>query len=311
MSLSNQTKILLTDIIYALPTETWQMRLVPDHDHQDGKILSPVYSRGQLINSGRFLRKMNFEGNHIYSRPVTNRHILVDDLDQDALDQMKLDGLEHAVAVQTSKANYQAWVTVSETEISREIASAAAKILAQRYDGDPCSAGYSHLGRLPGFTNRKEIHWSETGYPFTRFRGKSKRLVAPRSLELLGDAERLASSPDFTLPLPSTHGVCALNTNKSKHPDIDPSRSTMTAEEAHKIYLHELQLQAVRNNWNLPIQKGLRSDADFAVVKGLYVRLNYEFDDLAALLMYESEKAAERAPRAKFDYIVSTVNAVC
>jgi hypothetical protein len=309
MNLSEQTQKLMTDIIYALPTDLWQTRLVPDHDHLGERVLSTEYTRGQLINSVRFLRNVNREGRHVYGRPATNRHILVDDLDQDALDQMKLDGLEHAVAVQTSKANYQAWVTVSDTEISRETASAAAKILAQRYEGDPCSAGYSHLGRLPGFTNRKEIHWSETGYPFTRFRGKPKRLVAPRSLELLVDAERLPSSPDFTLPLPSTHGAGAPNTSTSTNLDIDPSRSTMTAEEASEIYTHELRLQAARNNWSLPIEKGFRSSGDFEVVRGLYLRETFELNDLAALLMYESEKAAERAPRARLDYVVATVEA--
>ena len=71
--------------------------------------------------------------------------------------------------------------------------------------------------------------------------------------------------------------------------------------------MHDIQFQAVRNNWNLPIQKGLRSDADFAVVKGLYLRETFELDDLAALLMYESEKATERTPSAKLEYVVATV----
>ncbi len=79
----------------------------------------------------------------------------------------------------------------------------------------------------------------------------------------------------------------------------------MTQEEAREIYKAEIQCQAKRKDWSLPIRKGLRSHADYAVAYGLRVQYGYDSDDLAALLQYESEKSAERG----MDYILRTVNA--
>jgi hypothetical protein len=56
----------------------------------------------------------------------------------------------------------------------------------------------------------------------------------------------------------------------------------------------------------MPIRKGFRSEADYAVVYGLRVQYGYDSDDLAALLMLASEKAAERG----VIYVVRTVKAV-
>ena len=71
------------------------------------------------------------------------------------------------------------------------------------------------------------------------------------------------------------------------------------------IFAAEIQCQAKRKSWSLPIRKGFRSEADYAVVYSLRFQYGYDPDDLAALLQYESEKAAERG----MDYVIRTVNA--
>ena len=298
MSYVRYTRIPIEEMIFALPVDQWQLRLVPDEEHDDLPVMSPIYTKSQLFRSVGFLRGENKNGYHIYGRPITGRHVLVDDLDQDALDQLHDDGLRPNVVVRTSKANHQAWITISEDEVEPNVASAAAKILAKRYGGDPGSTDAQHVGRLPGFTNRKSIYWTERGYPFTGLHGKVRRGVPPGSGTLLEEANTLAA---FLPSCPSATGACAPVTNL----DIDPSRSPMTQEEAREIYEAELQYQAERKGWNLPIRKGLRSHADYAVVYGLRVQYGYASDDLAALLQYKSEKAMERG----MDYVIRTVNA--
>ena len=86
------SRIPVTEMVYALPTDGWQMRLVPDDDHQDLPVISSVYTTGQLIRSVGFLRRENMRGYHIFGRPISCRHILVDALCQDALDQLVLHG---------------------------------------------------------------------------------------------------------------------------------------------------------------------------------------------------------------------------
>ena len=179
MSHIQYSRIPVTEMLFALPTDQWQMRLVPDDFNGREPVISPIYNNAQLINSVSYLRLMNKCAYHIYGRPITNRHVLVDDLDQDALDKLKVGGLRPKVVVRTSKENYQAWITISEDEVTSEKAAAAAKILAKRYGGDFGSTYAKHLGRLPGFTNRKDEYWTEKGYPFTGLHGKVSRGVPP------------------------------------------------------------------------------------------------------------------------------------
>ena len=133
MSHIRYTRIAIQEIIFALPSAQWQFRLVPDEEHQGSSVLSFVYTKAELLRSISFLRGENKNGYHIYGRPITNRHILVDDLDQDALDKLKVDGLRPNAVVRTSKDNYQAWITISEDEVEPAEAGATAKILAERY----------------------------------------------------------------------------------------------------------------------------------------------------------------------------------
>jgi hypothetical protein len=300
MSHIRYTRIPITEMIFALPVNQWQLRLVPDEDHDDLKVLPHIYTFTQLLRSISYLRGQNKIGYHIYGRPNCYRHILVDDLGQDALDQLIEDGLRPNVVVRTSPDNCQVWITISEDEITSEIAAAIAKILAKRYGGDPGSTDALHPGRFPGFTNRKFIYWTENGYPFTGLHGKVSRGVPPAATELIVEAEKLLAS----LPPPCTtsRGECA---PKNSNIDIDPSRSPMTPKEASEIYKAELEQQAKRNKWNLPITKGLRSQADYAVTYSLRNYYGFDPDDLAALLTYESDKASERG----MDYVIRTVKA--
>ena len=298
MSHIRYTRIPIKEMIFALPVDQWQLRLVPDDDHTSYSVISPVYTKAQLLRSIGFLRRENKNGYHIYGRPITNRHILVDDLDQDALDQLRDDSLRPNVVVRTSKANYQAWITVSEDEIEPNVASAAAKILVKRYDGDPGSTDAQHLGRLPGFTNRKDIYWTERGYPFTGLHGGVRLGVPSGAKNLLEEANGLA--PSLPSP-PSALGACVPITNL----DIDLSRSSMTETEAVKIYNAEVLRLAELFAWQLPIQVGNRSEVDHAVARSLWKYYGYDQDDVATVLVYGSEKAAEHGMK----YVDRTVKA--
>jgi hypothetical protein len=303
MSKANYTRIPVTEMVYTLPTGEWQMRLVPDDDHSGLPVLSLTYTPGQLIKSVGYLRHENMNGYHIYGRPLTYRHVLVDDLDQDALDRLSLDNLRPAVRVRTSKGNYQAWITLSNEEIEPTIAKAAARILAERYDGDFGSADAYHVGRFPGFTNRKDIYWGGNNYPFTGLHGKVLRGVATGASELLEEAEMYAASIPSSSPY-SLRG-CGPTSSITTNIDIDPSRSPMTETEANEIYPAEMKCQAERKQLELLIRD--RSNMDYYIVNGLYLKYGYDPDDLAALLLYASEKAAERG----MDYVIRTVSRVC
>src|SRR5580693_6077548 len=59
----------------------------------------------------KWLRHENGKGAHIYIRPAgTHSLSLVDDLSADAIEQMKAEGFEPSVVVETSPNNFQAWL---------------------------------------------------------------------------------------------------------------------------------------------------------------------------------------------------------
>jgi hypothetical protein len=82
---------------------------------------------------------------------------------------MKRAGFSPAVVVETSPRNYQAWLKHPE-RLSKEVSTATARALAQKFGGDRGAADWRHFGRLAGFTNRKDKYFdASTGlYPFVR-----------------------------------------------------------------------------------------------------------------------------------------------
>jgi hypothetical protein len=308
---SRKTQLHLTKLQFALPALEWIIAVIPE----DGKgfvFRKPILSRKMFSRENvEWYRARNANGCHIYGRPNSTKYILLD-LDSDGqakLDQLKSDNFTPTAVIETSPDNFHVWIAVSGVDLPIPIATTLSKLICKRYGGDVGSTDALHVGRLPGLRNKKPQYRTcdADGGPLVLLRTARHAPIIPDGVGmLLREAISIVENGD-TLPLPSTHGACALVSNTSRNIDIDPSRSTMTATEAREIYMHDIQFQAVRNNWNLPIQKGLRSDADFAVVKGLYLRETFELDDLAALLMYESEKATERTPSAKLEYVVATV----
>ena len=79
---------------------------------------------------------------HIYVRPAGRHGLsLVDDLKADALARMKAEGFAPAAVVETSPGNLQAWLKHGET-LDEVASTRAAKLLAERFGGDPGSADW-------------------------------------------------------------------------------------------------------------------------------------------------------------------------
>ncbi len=297
----------LTKIMFALPADEWII-LVKLED--GGEFLHDIISKHQLISRkyvGMF-RARNANGCHVYGRPNSTRYILIDDVSETSIQRMKEDGLVPTVVVETSPDNFQIWITVSKEDLTISTASRLAVLLERRYSHDTGSADALHLGQLPGLRNKKPKYRTrpKDGGPKVRLRIASQTV----KITLFADEmiEQLESQDTQSPPRPSTPiGGGVLPIHSTTDIDIDPSRSPMTPVEAYEIYEAEVQCQAERKGWSLPIQKGFRSDADYAVIYSLRKYYGYDPDDLAALLTYGSEKAEERG----MEYIIRTVSNVC
>ena len=291
---------------FALPADEWIIQIVPEDGQSQA--IRDIVTRQKLFSTKQvsWFRALNAKGSHIYGRPYSTRYVLIDDVLQEGIVRLKQDGIIPTVIIETSPGNFHVWITVSETELPIPVATKLAKLLELEYSTDTGSADAYHLGRLPGLRNKKFEHKDYPGHggPLVLLRTALTAPKIPDGIDvLIREAERMvdeqppASSPSAPI------GGCVFPNHLTTDIDIDPSRSPMTPVEAYEIYEAEVQCQAERKGWSLPIQKGFRSEADYAVTYSLWKYYGFDPDDLAALLLHESEKAAERG----MDYVLRTV----
>lgn len=164
-------------------------------DAQKDRMMNRTFSKEEVTKSIPWLKRMNAIGNDIYIRPAQDaKHnlVLVDDIDGVTVDQMRDNGHEPALVVETSPKNLQVWVKVvdlEKTTLSEAHRATISKMLARSYGADPGSADARHYGRLAGFTNQKEKHQDKYGrQPYCLLRNSSGK-TADRGHDLIKQAE--------------------------------------------------------------------------------------------------------------------------
>jgi len=156
----------------------------------DAMLLRREWTPAQVEASVGWFKVMNAQGRDIYIRPSGSSGLyIVDDVPAATVEQMRAEGYAPAAVVETSPGNHQAWVRVSDAPLSKGEGTAVARDLAERFGGDMSSANWRHMGRLAGFTNRKEEHRQPDGrYPYVRLRDAGgERVAAPVILDRARD----------------------------------------------------------------------------------------------------------------------------
>jgi hypothetical protein len=159
----------------AFQAESYLVQLADEKkEHRPVRV---IYTPRQLLKATGFLAWMNLRGYNVYSRPVGWQYVLLDDLSRHELEELAT--LKPCLLIETSPANYQAWLMLEKAPQDRQDAKAICRELAERFNADLASAEPDHVGRLPGYTNRKEKHrgkGSDGGFPFVILRKSQHRL---------------------------------------------------------------------------------------------------------------------------------------
>jgi hypothetical protein len=142
-----------------------------------------------LIRSISWLKSQNAGGRNIYIRPKGEHSLsLVDDLTSQAVERMKRTGFTPALIVETSLDNFQAWLNHGRV-LPKEVSTTAARMLAEKFGGDPGSADWRHFGRLCAFANLKEKHRQPHGhYPVVRLVHSTGEVYA-QALQFIASVE--------------------------------------------------------------------------------------------------------------------------
>ncbi|PSD28844.1 DNA topoisomerase [Stenotrophomonas maltophilia] len=207
MKRPNPSDFAVSQHLAALAHERYEVgiTLPPKPGQDDERMMIRRWSAQEIERSMGFLKAQNARGSHIYIRPEgEHAYTFVDDLSLARIAEMKAAGFPPALVLESSPNNYQAWVAHGAT-LEKDVSTAVAKALAERFGGDPSSADWRHFGRLAGFTNRKPKHQQQDGrYPFVKVI-ESEGRIAPGSAALIAqvtgeltrqralDAERRAS----------------------------------------------------------------------------------------------------------------------
>ena len=164
----DRTAHAVTSQVRAMGCEVFEIGLFkPSATGKDPVMLPRIWDSDTLLRSISWLKHQNRDGRNIYIRPKGEHNLtLVDDLNLAKVQAMKDAGFAPALVVQTSPGNFQVWLKHPEA-LTKEVSTAAARKLAERFGGDLGAADWRHFGRLAGFTNRKDKYRSESGlYPF-------------------------------------------------------------------------------------------------------------------------------------------------
>jgi len=157
----------------------------------EASMLLRVWDSNTLLRSVPWLQLQNHNGRHIYVRPNGEHNLsLVDDLTADAVATMHREGFDPALVVETSPCNFQAWLKHPE-QLDKQLSTATARALAERFGGDTGAADWRHFGRLSGFQNRKPKYQDVTTgfYPLVRLIDAEGK-VYPQADRFLGGLRR-------------------------------------------------------------------------------------------------------------------------
>jgi hypothetical protein len=167
----NRTYQAVDKTLVATNASAYLVRLIHETKVPITKRVDPV----QLLKEVPYYQAKNREGYNVYFRPAGYEFVLLDDLHREALPELAR--LKPCLLLETSPGNYQAWLRLREVPQAREEAVNICQELAVLFAADMGSAEPDHVGRLPGFTNRKPKHRQEDGlYPFVKLYGSEDRV---------------------------------------------------------------------------------------------------------------------------------------
>lgn len=142
-------------------------------------------TKAEIIAAIPHLGRDNARSGNVFITPLsaTHHYVLWDDLKAARLSEMREQGYHPATLTETSPGNFQAVLKIPRAGTNSEALNVFFKDL-NKARGDDRIVGLEHPFRLAGFTNRKEKHRTENGFPFVRLR-EAVNQICDRSIAMV------------------------------------------------------------------------------------------------------------------------------
>ena len=144
ISSMTQTDTQVRAQLKAMRSYTFELLLLQFGD-ATGNIITATTE--EIVARLPWLKAQNVKGSNINIRPAGNHLTLLDNLKLRQIEEMEATGYCPSIVVETSPANFQAWLDHGR-ELSDDEATGFARILAERIGSDIGAAGRRHAGRL-------------------------------------------------------------------------------------------------------------------------------------------------------------------
>jgi len=173
------------------------------HPNDGGSTLVRRWAAGQVLTNLSFLKARNANGCDIWIRPARDNTpwILLDDLNAQTVDWLRVHRLTPGIVVETSPKNFQAWLRLSDGPVQPTVKQAVLEKLQTLVNSDPGAARFQQVGRLAGFTNpKKGKHRMPDGrFPFARLRTATGGTIESSSAVLARGRELARATPRTTV----------------------------------------------------------------------------------------------------------------
>jgi hypothetical protein len=241
----------------------------------------------------KLLKFENLNGKDIYigqTNDIDRALILVDDLSEDKIEQMRYRGVSPACVVETSPKNFQAWVSLGTEPMPKSQRKTVAALFAKEFGGDLGSADANHYGRLAGFTNRKPQYLRDGKYPYVLcsyyFGQHAEKSIKIREWARINDVTKLKNIKN------DIYG------NYNSKIQLDFEYNNIFTKYFNQWY-NKIKLR----NEKIDLSKG-----DFAVTCRM-LKEGYSIDFIRMSIEIYSPNLMERKKNHLFDYCERTIQA--
>lgn len=158
MKANNATQEAVRQQLHAMNCSQYEVLIQPPNER---KPIAYKWKADEILkpDSIQQLQRHNNENCNIFIRPANNEGlILVKNVRADAITRMEKEGCTPAAVLEARPGRFEAWVSVSRSQLAPEVSAQITRNMARAFNGDLPPTDKPRFGRMAGFVNHHARH---------------------------------------------------------------------------------------------------------------------------------------------------------